>query len=236
MNKLLMGIALLLFISCSNTSETDAVNPNQDVIDFLTADGFDTKDAKIIENDIIVEGDIAFDMDDLRERMKTADRDKQWRTQYLVSQSRIRDVRVRYASNMSNAWRNKFNTAMGEWNAISNSKLRMRRVTGSYDIYVRYGQTASAYARFPTSNGRAGNRITVGYNTTSSGQYGRYLTAHELGHCIGFRHDFAYNEGGVYYRVPGTPYSDYSSIMGYNYQSAYFTYNDKKATRTLYPR
>ena len=168
--------------------------------------------------------------------MQNDTKDKQWRTRYLVSQSRIRNVRIRFASNMGSAWRNSTRSAINAFNAISNTKLYLREVSGSYDIYVRYGNTPSAYAEFPYSDGSPGRRITIGYNTYSGGTYGRNLTRHEIGHCIGFRHDHAPREGiASWQRVPGTPYSDTYSIMSYN-SNAYITYWDKRSIQILYPR
>ena len=232
MKKLFMGIAVLLFVSCSNTGETEAVNPNQDVIDFLAADGFDVSAAVVKGEQIIVEGDIAFDIEDLRLRMDS--RDKQWRTRYIISRSRVNNIRVRFSGNLSNAWRNSMRGAFRALNNVNNTRLYVREVTGSRDIFVKRDRSVgSAYGTFPSSSGRAGHTIVIGRIEPTGYYAGTAL--HEMGHNIGFRHDHAPREGGSYSRVPGSPYSDSRSIMSYN-RSRYFTYWDKRSIQILYPR
>ena len=233
MKTLLTGMILLLLVSCSNSSETEAVNPNQDVIDFLAADGFDVSAAVVKGEQIIVEGDIAFDIEDIRLRMNS--KDKQWRTQYLISDSRVSDIRVRYSSNLSRAWKRSFNKALRKLNRVSRTKLEVRKVNGnSYDIFVKRDfNVGSAYGTFPSSSGRAGHTIVIG-DIEPTGYYSN-TALHEMGHNIGFRHDHAPNESTPATQIPGTPYSDTYSVMSYN-RDRKFTSWDKESIRILYPR
>ncbi len=142
-----------------------------------------------------------------------------------------------------------------------NLRLSFTRVftAAGADIEISKGNgNFLASAGFPTSSGAPFNSVKVNSNaigTGTSSAFNNYLAtilAHEMGHCIGFRHtDFAdrsyscggptANEGassiGAHY-IPGTatgadPNSWMLACIGSN-QSRPFNANDKTALNYLY--
>jgi hypothetical protein len=112
-----------------------------------------------------------------------------------------------------------------------------------------------ASAGFPTSTGEPYSQVKVNSNAIGASPSATYLgtiLAHEIGHCIGFRHtdymDRSYSCGGAYsnegastvgaINIPGTPTTaDAGSWMlaciGSG-QSRPFNSNDKTALNYLY--
>jgi hypothetical protein len=135
--------------------------------------------------------------------------------------------------------------------------IRFQRVSSNYGILMTAAPSGSTYlasAGFP-SGGNPHNVVQVNVGAIGSSPNTNYLAtilAHEVGHCIGFRHtdymDRSYSCGGQYtnegastvgaIHIPGTPTSaDPNSWMlacigtGAN---RYFNANDRTALRYIY--
>ncbi len=244
MSKLLLLALIVLLVSCDNATSNEVTK--SDLPDsakaFLAKEGFDVSDYIETTDEAIVD-DQVFDLAEIHEMIEKdknkTSLNKQYRTRYLASQSRVRDIKVKFASNMNRLLKTRTLIAMSQINAIRGSKVRLRMVTrGAYDIYIRHGNVPSARGTFP-SRGKVGKYITYSNrwkNWTRIPAYNMNTPLHELGHNIGLRHDHAVREGvQPWQHISGTPMRDYRSVMSYN-RTRYFTYNDKKAISKLYPR
>lgn len=235
MKVLSIVMTLLLIMSCSDATHVEKVDSNQEVLNFLANDGFDIKEARFEDGYVFVENDISFSVEDLKLRMKQK-RDKQWRTQYTVSQSRISDVKIKIDRKLSSAWKADIRRAIDLLNSVGNTKLRVREVSSGQDIYIRARNISYAYGTFPTSDGRPGYLIALGKRINPNTSFWYNTALHEIGHNLGFRHDFAQDEGiDPSQHISGTPYRDYRSMMSYD-DWIYMTHYDKVAIRTLYPQ
>jgi len=237
--KLILTVLLLaLFVSCSEATESEKkADPNQEILNFLAADGFNVEGAIFEDDRVIIEKDMSFRLDDIRERirLKSETRDKQWRTQYIISQSRVSDVKIKIDRKFNSAWKADIRRAIDLLNSVGGSKLRVREVNSGQDITIKARGISYAYGTFPTADGRAGDLIVIGRNINPNTSFWYNTSLHEIGHNLGFRHDFAQDEGiDPDQHIDGTPYRDYRSMMSYD-DWIYMTDYDKVAIRTLYP-
>jgi hypothetical protein len=119
------------------------------------------------------------------------------------------------------AWSTALNAAISRYNALGLT-ITFSRVTSGANISIVNGSGSFlASAGFPTSSGNPYNQVILN-NSAVSGQPQNTVAsilAHEIGHCIGFRHtDYfnrsiscggsAVNEGSAgvgAINIPGTP-------------------------------
>jgi len=206
---ILLFIALLA--SCSQDEMQPQDVPTQDK-DLIEALGFDVTGMKSMGEFYLVENDILLRKDKLHEYQPVNTisipdgRTEQARVSDLVSLANQRNITVFVDSSIPTSgdddWRTEVQQAIAEINAISNSRIRMQYVTsGPADITVRddagalydgpVGGWVLAAAEWPAS-GNSGYQIRINLNTDNNrvfttGQK-KYNMAHELGHCVGFRH------------------------------------------------
>lgn len=197
--------------------------------------GFSTVGAKKVAEGYLVEGDIILTPENLKQQSTSPNmliaQEEQYRTFNLVNTTNYPTIRVAL-NNSSSSHQSVFSAALDEairrYNA-ENLKFRMQRVTSSaHTTVVAYYEVSNTLgsAGFPSNNGAPYSQIrmnTYHYSTSTSSTNVNYIAtimAHELGHCVGFRHtDYmnrAYscgsggNEGqtstGVgAVHIPGTP-------------------------------
>jgi len=256
---------LLLFQNCSKEdfNENDLILENQTllkdspVVDKLIEMGYNRETIIELDNFYLVGGDIMFskNLSDYSDKNEKGIYEKHASSNNLVSYSnRIITVYVHSSIPTSGAdnWRNAINSAINDWNEISDCFITFQLSTNSNsDIIIRSDQNqlsnnVIASAGFPNNN-QPYNTILINLdflsNLTVSESIKKRNIAHELGHCIGFRHtnwdirgESALPTGANL--IPGTPDQDPNSVMngGTALDSwiGFSTY-DVIATEYLYP-
>lgn len=226
----LLVCAPLLVTSCKKES-TPAETANtlsEAILSKIRTLGFSTQNVKKIPEGYLVEGDILLTEKDLETvpsggpSLRIA-QEEQYRTFNLVTvtgPSRI--IKVSVPTSSPSGFVNAVDEAISRFNA-QNLRLTFQRVSTGQDIEIRLlsGVSYIASAGFPSNNGNPYNRIN--YNTAYQAYSNGFMAtviAHEIGHCIGFRHTdymrrsyscgFGGNEGGGTIGavlIPGTPSS-----------------------------
>ena len=233
----ILGSALVAGLFMSSCQTEEAVNANDipgDILDALAANGFSTNEVTNFEAGYLVEGDIYLTRDDIMSLQPANVVNEQYRTTNLVSTNGSRNItmyaevggRQGYSAGMIAG----LDEAIRRYNA-ENLEITFSRLStsGSEDITMtrlkkgdeRRGVLGSA--GFPTASGDPYGEIKMSGILESS--YGlstngiATIIAHEMGHCIGFRHtDYfnrsiscggsASNEGSAgvgAIHIPGTP-------------------------------
>lgn len=224
-----MVIALMVsmaFTSCKkdvvNVAEQEI---SRDIIAKISNLGFNTSDVQITEGGYLVEGDIFLSDASLNERpsspwLRIAEVE-QYRTFNLVK-GFPRIIKISVQGTANSGFLTSVDNAIARYNA-QGLVLTFQRVSSGGDINIRIVNTGQyiASAGFPTSDGQPYSEIKYAKRfTTYSDGFMTTVLAHEIGHCIGFRHtdymDRSYscgsggNEGQVTtgvgaVNIPGTP-------------------------------
>ena len=218
--------------------------------------GFSTQNVLRADGGYIVEGDIYLTSNDLT---STADSKilriaevEQYRTNNLVTGT-PRTITVSSSGNVSSNVSSAIDAAIARYNA-ENLGLTFQRVSsgGTINIKVVNGGPYIASAGFPSGGNPYGEvKFNKQYQNWQNSTLASVF-AHEMGHCIGFRHtdymDRSFSCGGAYsnegassvgaVHIPGTPTTaDAGSWMlacignGINRP---FNSNDKTALNYLY--
>ncbi|MBP6810353.1 MAG: hypothetical protein KA138_02460 [Saprospiraceae bacterium] len=227
---LTLAALALLFAGLNSCSKNDPTVTNElglsaEIKAKITALGFGAEDAFVVEGGYIVENDIFIANEDLDKPMNLAHslivgEEEQYRTTNLVT-GLPRVITVSRASNFSANAKSAITAAIARYNA-ENLQLTFQEVGnsgGNIHIQRVNGGNYIASAGFPTSGGNPYS--TVKFNKTYENYSKGFVTtviAHEIGHCIGFRHtDYANRsyscgsggnegDGGVgAIHIPGTP-------------------------------
>lgn len=218
------GCMLTLF-ACRKNVKSDATSVVSDeALTKIYNLGFSNKD--VIpdgKGNYIVEGDILLSEDDLNAKadvslLRVAG-EEQYRTTNLV-RNLPRTITVSLSSSL-NTWSTALNTALSRYNALG-LQLTFTRVSSGGNISIVNGSGSFlASSGFPTSSGNPYSQVILN-SSAVAGQPNNTVAsilAHEIGHCIGFRHtDYfnrsyscggsAVNEGSAgvgAINIPGTP-------------------------------
>ena len=262
--KRLLTLALsgtiLLFTACKKQGAASQSEVSDEVISQIRAAGFNTYDVKKVAEGYLVEGDIILTEENLRNTQQTSPElvianEEHYRTTNLVTGT-PRTIKVSLNTTAA-PFPAALQEAVNRYNA-EGLQLNFSIVSSGADInIVTFYQQSNTLgsAGFP-SGGNPYNQIrmnTYWYNANTNVNYLASIIAHEMGHCIGYRHtDYmsrkyscgpgpGNNEGqagvGAIY-IPGTPTGpDAGSWMlaciGSNVNRP-FTANDKIALSTVY--
>ncbi|WP_103071881.1 M57 family metalloprotease [Aquimarina sediminis] len=235
-------------------------NPNGVTKQMITDIDGTKKEMYLIEDDIIMSYDQIMSAD-----LHGGIQSKQYRTTNLVTATNVIRV-VGYNGNnqygLSATAQTGLRYAIDNYNNENLSirfELSIGTSWGPNDILVYVDNSinpnpnqSSGIAGFP-SNGLPFTRVRInnGANTTQTNQHLEHLLAHEIGHCIGFRHtdwdtrktcgensnEGVSNDGLVY--IPGTagPGGDANSIMNACYPAntdGEWSHYDRVALNYLY--
>lgn len=263
----LLAVGMLTF-GCQQ-EEITVGDVSQDVIDQLSEMGFNPDGIEKMDGGYLIEGDIFITPEFLAtEHSETRVPDlEQWSTNGLVSVGPLqRTITIALRpgfGTQTSATSTALNVAINRYNA-EGLKIRLQRVASGSpaDISVipfAANTTFVAAAGFP-SNGNPFNTILV--NPTMNTVYGNgvvnpqtfgTIMAHEIGHCVGFRHTDWYDrsiscgiggfegdggQGSGVQHIPGTPFfADGNSFMlscFSFFSNRPFNANDRTALNYLY--
>ncbi len=217
--------AVVFLASCAKDNQEAAQQVvSQDVLQKIASLGFSTNEVQVIDEGYLVEGDIILtnkDLDNLPsgELLRIAETE-QYRTTNLVT-GLPRVITISTQGNINSGLSNAIDNAIGRYNA-ENLQITMQRVSSGGDIVIKLVNTGQyiASAGFPDANGDPYPEIKYAkkYSTGYSDGFMTTVLAHEMGHCIGFRHTDYMNrsyscgtggnegDGGVgAIHIPGTP-------------------------------
>lgn len=233
---------------------------SQQVLDQIADLGFNNQNVQRTEGGYIVEGDIFVEATDLSaaayKQVLRVGEVEQYRTTNLVAVNGSRVITVSLDYGLPTSYAQALDVALERYNDEGLS-ITFKRVSRNGDIVIRKAPGSAGYlasAGFPR-NGNPHNQILVNsrYMGVRPDQpYLATILAHEIGHCIGFRHtdymDRSYSCGGAYYNegqstvgaifIPGTnpdadPNSWMLSCIGTG-DDRPFNANDKTALDYLY--
>jgi hypothetical protein len=230
MKKRILCVVSLLVIALSCQQEDENLagkKVSEAALSEISKLGFSIQNVKRVDDGYLVEGDIVLNFNDLKRGVnKTTLRiaeNEQYRTTNLVAAPRV--IRISVASNLGSKYVSATDDAIARYNAQS-LMLTFQRVTTGGDIQIMKANFLEqtqflASAGFPSNSGQPYNRVKVS-TYFLDGQPAHTVTsvlAHEIGHCIGFRHtdfmDRSYSCGGPpanetagsigAINIPGTP-------------------------------
>jgi hypothetical protein len=210
-------------------AETTGSSPDEIVYD-------NVKDQFIIHDDILIS---KTEVENYMSRESTRGRTDQRRYTYIVSQSRVTNIKYYSDGSVPAAWRTAITQAVSAWNAVNGTALFISEVTSSTSADVRVnaiyegGAGWVARATLPSSSGAPGSIMTINtyHNSLDAGRK-LFAMAHEMGHNFGLLHTNQ-TDGTI---IPGTPATDANSVMNsYVLPWAGFTHYDQVAVQVLYP-
>ncbi len=204
---LLVGSTLALS-SCEKKQEVVAQNEiSEETIGQIRTLGFSPQNAKKVEDGVLVEGDILLTNETLSSTpeysMLRVGQEEQYRTNNVVG-GLPRNITIRVGSSLPSAYITATDEVVRRYNALG-LRITFSRVTSGGNIVLSAAPSGAGYlasAGFPSGGNPFSsvrvNRQAIG--TANATTYIATILAHEVGHCIGFRHtDYAnraYSCGG----------------------------------------
>jgi hypothetical protein len=195
-----------MFSCRKNAGTSQSASISEEALGKIYNLGFSNKNVSLDENgNYLVEGDIVLSPADLNSVPSTqflrVGSAEQYRTYNLVTHL-PRVITVSISSQLPSSYVAALDEALGRYNAM-NLQISFQRVSSGADIsIVKASGSYLASSGFPTSTGNPYNKVNVNARAIGSQPQGTVATilAHELGHCIGFRHtdymDRSYSCGG----------------------------------------
>lgn len=252
-------VAAMTFTACKKEAKTTTEEQiSQETLSKIEALGFGTSSVQKHEDGYLVEGDIVLTPELLNSNptyslLRVANTE-QYRTTNLVNAGGGRVITVSMSTQLPSSYVAALDEAISRYNALSLTITFQRINAGGNISIVKGNGSYLASAGFPTSGGDPYNQIKVNSRAIGSQPQSTVasILAHEMGHCIGFRHtdymDRSYSCGGSptnegastvgAINIPGTPTGpDPNSWMlaciGSG-QNRPFNANDKTALNYLY--
>jgi hypothetical protein len=211
-------LTLLALGTSAALTATPAIS--QDVIGQVKALGFGTTDLRAVEGGYVVEGDVLLTPELLASApgysTLRVGSEEQYRTTNLVT-GLPRVLTVSLSSQFSSAYVSAIDEAIRRYNAAG-LQLSFRRITsGTADLPVKYSSNLGSgvlgqSGGFPSGGNPApGFTLVPNVINSSNVNYIATIMAHEMGHCIGFRHTDYYNRA---YSCGGSTSNEGASGVG----------------------
>ena len=197
------AVAAFAFTSCQTEEAVNINNIEGDILEALADNGFSTTDVVRTETGYLVEGDINMSYDEIMTFVPAAE---QYRTTNSVNAGSGRNITISPDSRYDAAMIAGLDEAIARYNA-ENLTISFTKVASgaSADINMnrlRKGEERQGIlgsAGFPTASGDPYGEIKMSgilQSTYGLGTNGiATIIAHEMGHCIGFRHTDYFNRG-----------------------------------------
>ena len=221
MRQMLKPLAFLLIAGFAITScKKEVKDPvqeqiSQETLAKINDHGFGTSDVQKVEEGYLVEGNIILTEEFLNTRpggnfLRIAETE-QYRTTNLVDGPRV--ITVSVSSQLPSSYIAATDEALARYNA-QNLTLTFQRVSSGGNISLVKGNGQFlASAGFPSSGGNPYGQVKVNSRAIGNQPQGTVATiiAHEIGHCIGFRHtDYMSRQ----YSCGGSPVNEGASSVG----------------------
>ncbi|RPD45149.1 M57 family metalloprotease [Paracnuella aquatica] len=253
------GMVTLIAFGCAKDVKEPAADNEipEAVMAKIGSLGFSKTEVQRTEGGYLVEGDIVLTDEYLNQNPTSPNliiaQEEQYRTFNTVSSTKYPTITVSVSGTVSSAFSKAVDNAIARYNA-ERLTIKFQRVASGGNIVIRMVNTGQyiASAGFPSNTGAPYSEIKYAnkYSAYSDG-FMTTVIAHEMGHCIGFRHtDYmnrAYscgsggNEGASTVgavHIAGTPTGpDAASWMLACLSSTTnrpFNSNDKKALSVVY--
>lgn len=227
----MLAITGLSLSSCQEKANVEVKNEvSEATINQIKALGFTAAGAQKVDGGVLVEGDILLTNEMLTSApdysMLRVGQDEQYRTNNLVT-GLPRTITIRVGSSLPSAYITATDELIRRYNA-ENLRIRFSRVTSGGNIVLSAAPSGAGYlasAGFPSGGNPYGsvsvNSAAIG--TANASTYIATILAHEVGHCIGFRHtDYA----GRQYSCGGSAVNEGASSVGAIYIPGTATGND----------
>ena len=211
-----MATALVtIMFSCQKQETVSQDTISDDVLAAIGQAGFSTTGVVRDDDGYIVEGDIFLSASMLASkpgwRTMTIAETEQYHTTNTVSGTR--EITVSLASKLPASYVAALDECLSRYNA-ENLRLTFRRVSSGADIaFVSGNGSYLASAGFPTSSGNPHGQVKINARAIGNQPQATVATimAHELGHCIGYRHTDYMNRS---YSCGGSPTNEGASTVG----------------------
>lgn len=215
---LLGGVALLS--SCKKDVKIPEDQISQAVLDQISAMGFSSSNVQKIDEGYLVEGDIIITPELLNSAPQTqflrVGTDEQYRTINLVK-GLPRTITVSLDRRMPSEYGTVLTTMINRYNAL-NLRIHFLQVSsgGQIVFQVAHGSFLSS-SGFPDSQGNPYPTVSVNTHAIGTGTSSTWINfaatifAHEVGHCIGFRHTDYMNRS---YSCGGSPINEGAGTVG----------------------
>lgn len=261
------------FLGCQKTSvkENDAATLNQDEKSLIASAGFNSNWAeRAADGGYLIEGDLLLSADQLKEMSGVSPthelivaKEEHYRTTNVVSapSTGARTITVRLGAGFPSHYSTGLNQALTRYNNLG-LRIRFQRVSTGGNIVIsgaNLGTSGGGCILGRASGFPSGGNPSPGFTLSTSSCATSFLStanradevmAHEIGHCIGFRHtDYMnrsscgqnINEGSAgvgAIHIPGTPMTvggTYNSwMMACTNGSPAFSSADGVALRYVY--
>lgn len=256
----ILSVVSSLLFSCKKTEiapQKADIDQDKSVLGYIKKLGYRDSEIKDIGDEYLVDGDILFSKKSEPDfSIFGGPKTEQYGTANYVGYDVQPNIFI-YVDASMNGYLNEINGAVAMWNSVINCRVKFGITSLSGIAHIRItnanlGSGVCGAAYFPM-NGRPGALVRINVNQIAGNSFAQRqrTIAHELGHCIGFRHtnwqpgetqSGVLGDNGAYFdamHILGTPTGgDPSSIMnGGQCGSGATTLSnfDILATQFLYP-
>jgi len=217
MRRFVPVAVLCLLFACKKDAAVNQATPVSDkVLQQIHELGFSNKDVVVHEDGYLVEGDIVITEKELGTKpaiqLLRIGGEEQYRTTNLVK-GLPRVITVSISSDFASSYVSALDLAISRYNAETLSITFQRVATGGNISIVKGNGNYLASAGFPTSSGSPYSQIKLNSRAVGNQPRGTVasIIAHEMGHCIGFRHTDYMNRS---YSCGGSPTNEGASTVG----------------------